>query len=141
MRKTLLVILLLSICTSVYAAGGIEMIETRRVCESYPNSEQCAKLSEQARSYCSGNLSDPRCVRLHYLQKSRCDVQPDLQFCQEYRDKVGQYCGDNPDAETCLNDKVYNVCIENPLSEKCSQAKAEANKKYCEKNQNTVPCF
>ena len=141
MYKLILIVLLLGISVDLYALGGFEMINTNRVCANYPHSEQCAKLSEQARDYCKDNVGDPRCTRMHFLQKSFCTKNTDAVFCPEYMDKVGQYCKDEPNNEACLAEKVHAACEGDPNSENCANVKESAKQTFCKENPHSVPCL
>ena len=120
---------------------AIEMIETDRVCSNYPNSEQCAKLSEQARAYCKDNMEDPRCVNMHYLQKSICTKQPGLPYCPEYNDNVSQHCSSGEGKALCMVEKIHAACEQDRASDECISAKKSAKKVFCENHPNSIPCL
>lgn len=138
MSKNIIIVLLLSFAFNLHA---IEMIETDRVCANYPESEQCAKLSEQARAFCADNMEDPRCVNMHYLQKSFCTKQPDLSYCPEYQAKMGEHCADDQGKALCMVEKIHAACEGDRNSDSCINAKKKAKELFCENHPGSIPCL
>ena len=138
MYKNIILLILLGLAFKLHA---IEMIETDRVCANYPNSEQCAKLSEQARAFCKDNIEDPRCVNMHYLQKSFCTKQPDLSYCPEYQDKVAQHCADGQGKVLCMVEKIHAACAGDKNSDDCISTKKKAKDLFCENHPGSIPCL
>ncbi|MEM8843848.1 MAG: hypothetical protein AAGB35_02285 [Pseudomonadota bacterium] len=141
MFRIFIIFVSFSIGQAVFAAGGIEMIETERVCANYPDSIQCERLAEQARAYCSDNMVDRACINLHYLQKSVCTKNPDDSYCPHYQSKVSQYCKDSSDTGICLVEKVHLACQDNPDSEKCINTKENAKDTFCKNHPQSIPCL